>query len=46
MWRDSMEDVNAYLIHGDLADWVCERKGSVVIDTRRRECDAMWEERA
>lgn len=31
--------------NGDLADWVCERKGSVVIDTRRRECDDMWEER-
>lgn len=30
--------------NGDLADWVCERKGSVVIDTRRRECDEMWEE--
>lgn len=31
--------------NGGLADWVCERKGSVVIDTRRRECDEMWEER-
>lgn len=31
--------------NGDLADWVCERKGSVVLDTRIRECDEMWEER-
>ena len=31
--------------NGDLADWVCERKGSVVIDTRRRECDTLWEGR-
>lgn len=31
--------------NGDFADWVCERKGSVVLDTRLRNCDDMWEER-
>ena len=31
--------------NGDLADWVCEIKGSVVLDTRIRECDDMWEAR-
>lgn len=30
--------------NGDLADWVCERKGSIVLDTRIRECDDMWEQ--
>ena len=32
--------------NGDLADWVCARKGSIVIDTRIRECDEMWEGRS
>lgn len=31
--------------NGDLAEWVCEAKGSVVNDTRIRECDEMWEAR-
>lgn len=29
--------------NGELAEYVCDRKGSVVEDTRRRECDEMWE---
>lgn len=29
--------------NGDMAEWVCERKGSVVNDTRIRNCDEMWE---
>lgn len=31
--------------NGELAEYVCDRKGSVVGDTRRRECDEMWERR-
>lgn len=29
--------------NGDLAEFVCDRKGSVVKDTRVRECDELWE---
>ena len=29
--------------NGEIAEWVCDRKGSVVEDTRHRECDEMWE---
>ena len=36
---------NLRKFNGDLADWVCEKKSSVVLDTRIRECDDMWEKR-
>jgi len=29
--------------NGELAEYVCDIKGAVVSDTRRRECDDMWE---
>lgn len=29
--------------NGELVDYVCDIKGAVVSDTRRRECDNMWE---
>ena len=31
--------------NGELAEFVCDIKGSVVNDTRIRECDDMWESR-
>lgn len=31
--------------NGNLAEYVCEKKGAVVNDTRVRECDDMWEEK-
>lgn len=31
--------------NGELAEYVCDIKGSVVNDTRIRECDEMWESR-
>lgn len=37
---------NLRKFNGDLADWACEAKGSVVFDTRIRNCDEMWEERS
>lgn len=33
------------IYNGELAEYVCDRKGSVVEDPRRRECDEMWERR-
>lgn len=30
--------------NGELAEYVCDRKGAVVEDTRIRECDDMWEQ--
>ena len=29
--------------NGKLADWVCDRKGSIVTNPYDKECDEMWE---
>lgn len=29
--------------NGNLADWVCDRKGSIVTNPYDKECDEMWE---